>query len=911
MGYVQLILLVIAIALILIAESDAKKLQKKPVQDDIPTTLVDRGSYLQVVKGRRRIGPIILWAADRFFTKERKGERTTFHKAPKVTVWRESAWHALCIGPGEALLEIDMAGKIIFEGPITSVSHPSGTTVDLGQQGTFRIFWGEPDQPTNSFLGNVDRLGITSRWPGTMYIEWRAFALGGTPIWPQLTYVVQVGPMNIDGPFIVGTDPYIPATFTGNGNPRAVIDMNDDGDPGDDWFELAGNRVAEFEIGETFELVGNGGIPDRSFTVAAVTFDDGLPFVPDDETTRVFTLETIPTAATISGTIEGGVNNKDDGWNAAHMVAELLFEVWPHGAGLDQTDWDMGTLQAMATAVGPDGEALKCSMVTPNAPSVRQALSAIMQDVGFLLPNNFSTAKTEFQLQREPVGVLQHISEEMLVKLPEIKIPMGPKPIDRIIFTFPDETNAFKDMTISVDDDGSITTDKVFRAQNAQIVSTAHFPTAALMSERRSFEALARGGEFTLWANRAARTLIPGTPVTGDGFADVMRLMSVEPNPQSGQVLLTLINDFYGGLLSDFITQKGNTGSGSPNVLPDTDYLLWELPEILARGFQQTAVVAHIRATKATQSHFIYASEDGLTYDEVNDDAFSTWSGGQLNEPMSYEMEQDQGPEFTFLGPDIALVQDLSTSLISWRQGAQVVLFADVNGNVEVCFLKKITLISGSTYRLDGLIRGRYDTTPLDLPSGTKLYIAEPDEGLGIVEAWMTSDVPFHAKPLPLGAGQSNITLPMVLSKVIQLYGKMVRPPAVADIRLDYGVSDATGPGNKDWTDFEYQLQGSAPADDLIFHWTYYTFLTPGTGAGQFPAGNIQVPIPEGTFFLEILSLADAVIRETTLVDNTFTYTRADRIADFAGEPSGFKVRVTQNRGGQRSATVTTILTSI
>lgn len=734
--------------------------------------------------------------------------------------------------------------------------------------------------------------------------------MGGTAIWPVVTYVVQVGPMNIDGPFLSG-DAYMPPTFVGTGNPRAIIALNDDGDGGDDWFQVNGNRVAEFELGSVFQLVGNGGLPDRSFTVGAVTFDEGLAIIPDDETTKVFPLGIIPAAATVSGTIEGGLNQKDDGWNAAHMVAELLFEVWPHGAGLSLTDWDMGTLQTMADAVDADGENLVCSMITPRGPTMRQTLSLIMKDVGFLLPNNFSTSKTEFQLQREPVGVLDHISEEMLVRVPEIKIPMGPKPIDRIVFSFPDEQNAYKDMTISIDDDGAITEDKVFRAQSAQITTTTHFPTAAQISERRSFEALSRGGEFTLWANRSARTLVPGTPVTGDGFADVMRLMAVEPNPQSGQVQLTLVNDFYGGLLSDFITEEGDTGSGSPAVLPDLDYLMWELPEILARGFRQTAVVAHIRATAATKSHFIYASEDGLTYDEVNDDAFAEWSGGQLNEPMGYELEQDQGPEFTFLGPDIALVQDLTSSVISWRKGAQVVLFADVNGNVEVGFLKKVTLISGSTYRLDGLIRARYDTTPLILPSGTKLFIAEPDEGLGIAEAWMTSDVPFYAKPLPLGVSSNHITLPMVLTKTIQLYGKMVRPPAVADVRLDYGVSDATGSGNKDWNDFEYQLQASAPADDLIIHWTYYSYLSPGTGAGQFPAGNIQVPVPEGTFFLEILSLADAVVREATLVPNDYTYTRADRIADFSGEPSGFKVRVTQNRGGQRSATVTTTFTSI
>ncbi|KKL80802.1 hypothetical protein LCGC14_2001120, partial [marine sediment metagenome] len=740
------ILLVVAIAFILIAQSDAKKLRKKPVEDDAPTTLVDRGSFLQVVKGRRAIGPVFLWAGNRWWKKERQGARTTFNRASKVTVWRESAWHALCVGPADILWSIDKGGEVIFTGPITRVSHPSGSTVDLGEEyGSFRIFWGEVDQPLNTFLGDAAHIGVQSRWPGTCYIEWTEFKLGGSPTWPQINYVVEVRPMNIDGPFLSG-DAYMPATFAGIGSTRTITALNDAGNPGDDYFRVEGNRVSEFAPGSTLQLVGNGGIPDQAFTVGVATFDMGIPIIKGDEFTLVYPVEAIPAAATVSGTIEGGVSQMDDGWNGAHMLAELLFEKWPHGAGLSVNDWDLGTLQTVADTIGESGEYLRCSMVSPNAPSLRKKVSSIMQDLGLFLPNNLLTGKTEFNLVRKPVGTLDHIHEEMQTKLPELKLPMGPKPINHVTFTFPDQTNNYKDMTISVSDDGDILIDNVFKAENGQIVTTTYYDTAAQMTERRSFEALSRGGEFTLWANRGARLILPGIAMTVEGFSDILRVMAVEPDPQSGKVQLTFINDFYGAKLSDFITGKGNTGTGLPDVLEDLGWMLWEMPEILARGFQQAAIVLHIRATESTQSHYIYASEDGLTYNGVTHDDFSTWTGGQLNDAMGWELEQDQGPEFTFLGPDISLAKDLSSETTRWRRGDQIILFADINGDVEVGFVKKITFISGSTYRLDGLIRARMDSTPLDLPAGTKFFLGEPDEGLAISESWMGSDTPFFAK---------------------------------------------------------------------------------------------------------------------------------------------------------------------
>lgn len=898
---VQVAFLVLSIGLSLLAGYLLQKKNKSLVQDDKPTTLATRGSYLPLVKGRHRVGPIFGWAGGRRTTKEKApgGKGSSLGGSPSQTIFREDGWHQLCIGPAFCLWEIEQNGVPIFVGPITADSHPSGSTIDLGNEGSFRIFWGENDQPQNTYLGDASRVGVSSRWPRCCYVEWRGKRMGPSPNWPQMTYVVETRPQEISGPILTGTPGYIEPTQVLSSETFAINAVVT-GSPGTAYWELLGDQTARFKPKGKIQVTGNTGLgTDTDFTLLKVVFT-GSPTVR----TRLFTNETIPGAATADGDVKPYDSQGDDGWNGAHALAELLFEQWPFGLSLDKSEWNMTSLEALGSLIDENGENLRCSLIAPNGQDARGLLGGIMQDLGVMISLNMRTGLLEFVPVRKPTGTIPHIPFDAQVQRTEIEVQLGSRPVDRLVFAFSDEENAFRDMTIAVDDDGQASQAEFYRARSVQIISTSNFDTAARISQRRALEELAGGGEFRIFANRAARVLIPGEAITADGFNEVLRVMQTKHDPLSGQVEVVVVNDFYGGTISSFLTNRANTGGTGQAVEADEQFAVVEVPEVLTgAGGPQTVLFAHVRAHAGVSSHDLHISRDDVTYAIAVSGDLSIITGGTLDEALDDAWEQDQGPEFTALGPDIGDVLDLTSDVVSWRNGRQLVVFVDGSGNQEIAFLKKITFVAGTTWRLDGLIRARYDTRPLSLGAGTRFFILQNDDGEPIQDPLLAPQVTLYGKSQP--RGQGVLPLPQITPESVQLYGKGIRPVPVSGVKLDTG-SNSAGSGNTRWGDLFYRTTGVGSEDDLVLTWAYSTPQTAGTGAGLFGAGaTVFDADPEGDFIVEILDSMSTVKRTVVVSTNSYTYTRADRIADFGSEPSSFKVRVTQLRGGQQADPVT------
>lgn len=911
---VELGLLVLAVGLSLLAGYLLQKKNKSLVQDDMPTTLATRGSFIPLVKGRRRIGCVFGYAGQRQIKKEKPrggGKGSTF-SGPKVDVFYEDGWHLLCVGPVWALHEIEQNGVPIFTGPITAVSHPSGSLIDLGSEGKFRIFWGEITQPINTYLGDASRVGVSSRWPQMCYIEWREKRLGQSPNWPSITYTVETRPQTVH---LTGSVGYIPETFV-LGADNYTITGRQTGAPGTGYWQVGSAYADKFKPGMKILVDNNTGLGvDTDYTVRSVSVVDigsGMGIPPEVIlVTRIFVNETIAAGANVSGSIVPYVGQKDDGWNAAHLLAELLFDQWPVGLGLDKTEWDMQSLEDFGDLVDTDKENLRCSALAPDGQDVRGLLGALMQDFGLLLPLNMTTGLIQFYPVRKPTGTLPLITEDAMLQRPEIEAMTAERPVDRLVFSFSDQSNVYRDVTIAVDEDGQATRQSYYRARVVQIVGTTHFDTAARISERRSFEEMSGAAVIRLQLGRAARALLPGQAVVANGFDEVLRVTETKHDPLSGQVDVALTTDFYGAPLSTFVTNRGVTAGAGNQVTQDLAFKIVELPEILTgAGGPQTVFMLAIRAHAQITGHNIHISADNTTYTFYAQD-LTIVTGGVLIDPIAINspMEIAQGPTFTVLGPDIGTALDLTSDTTSWRGGRQLAVFVNTTTReVMVAFLRKVTAISGSTYRLDGLILNRYDTRPISLPTGSQVFILQNDDGLGVQDPLVAPQALLYAKSEPLGIG--TIPLSQLAPEAVTLYGKGVRPVPVSGIRLNVGA-DAAGGGTTRWGTTYYAVAGSAPSDDLIVQWAYSTPQTTGGGAGMFGWGSlVGDAAPEGDFFVEILNASDVVVRTDVVSSPSYTYTRANRLADFSAvEPASFKVRVTQRRGGYSASPVTQTFT--
>lgn len=178
--------------------------KQRPEIDGKKPTLSSRGAYIPILIGTRQVSPITLWVGDRTTTEEgHAGGKGTTGGGGSQLVYRESAWHALCIGPARELYRIRENDKIIWDAGgsadigVTAETYPSGSTISVPGHGSFRIFWGEQDQPVNGRLGDSDRVGYDSRHSFLCYIEWIQKRLGGVAVWPQLEYEIEVRPYKV------------------------------------------------------------------------------------------------------------------------------------------------------------------------------------------------------------------------------------------------------------------------------------------------------------------------------------------------------------------------------------------------------------------------------------------------------------------------------------------------------------------------------------------------------------------------------------------------------------------------------------------------------------------------------------------------------------------------------------------
>lgn len=163
--------------------------------EDTPSSISTRGAWVPAYFGTRKTERVLIgWAGNRTTTQEvvggggGKGGGGGGGEV-KQTIFFEEAWHIIGLGPASELLEIRFNGKKVWEGPISSDTTPSGSVIDIGKEGEFRIFWGEDEQP---YFGTLELItGIGSIWPGVCYIYWQKMRYGTSPAQPQVEYVFK------------------------------------------------------------------------------------------------------------------------------------------------------------------------------------------------------------------------------------------------------------------------------------------------------------------------------------------------------------------------------------------------------------------------------------------------------------------------------------------------------------------------------------------------------------------------------------------------------------------------------------------------------------------------------------------------------------------------------------------------
>src|SRR5690606_27644871 len=145
------------------------------------------------------------------------------------------------------------------------------------------------------------------------------------------------------------------------------------------------------------------------------------------------------------------------------------------------------------------------------------------------------------------------------------------------------------------------------------------------------------------------------------------------------------------------------------------------------------------------------------------------------------------------------------------QRGRQVAVIGE-----EVFFLRKLTAVSGSTYRLDGLIRARYDTDRQAHAIGAKVFICKFDEILALTDPLLTPGASLYVKAQPYAATGLSLASVSAINKT--LYGKGLVPPPPCGLRV---TAPAKG------------VAAYRTGQDVTFAWASRLSDPPELGAGM------------------------------------------------------------------------------
>lgn len=878
-----LTLLVISAAVSLALSAILAPKSDNPIKSQAPTTTVKRGSYERLMFGVRRVGPLGVWFGDRSKKSEGGGKKGPGGGGGEQTIFYEAGVHALGVGPFTRLRRITQQGKVIFEGPIDPVSHPSGTVVDLGKPGSFEIYWGEEDQPVDMFLADPSRLGIASRFPYAARVQWRKKRLGPVATWPLLDYELERRVQPDEDPLTQSAS-WFEETYTLSGESFNVYEATD-GTAGVAKIRVRGRRANEFQIGGRLLLSGNAAA-DGDYRIQNVTqvreFQVVFPPLFPEWFTDILLAEPL-TGADNEGTIEPYVGNEDDGANPAHVLAEVLFAEYPHGLGHSTDFYDLDSLEALGVLM--ETEKIPISPIAEDGQDGRAFLQSILADLGVMTP--MVNGKIRFVPIRKPVGELPALTDHQLEDpLPEIaNLIEADEKVDRTIYSFADRTRQFQPMTFHVDNDGQAEYFEMAHAREVEIASAIDLATASKIGNRRSQEDGSGGGTaITLYANREARFLYPGRAFTAAGIPFVLRASGRKRDTESSRVEIQAFRDAYGVDPSAFQVPDG--GGGEAEVIgpqPDLLFAVFEVPAYELPDGAMRIFVPRLRDHDRIDQADIWLSANDVTYERVGTET-AIQTGGVLLEDVGANGTNEiaQGPTVEIVSPDAAILEDLSGDETNWRLGRQMAIFA----SGEVAFFRKATLVSGSTYRLDGLIRARFDTEKADQTAGTAVFLVVRDQIAAHRDLLLEPGATVYVKTQPIAGGES-VLLSEVEAVEATLRGKGITP---------------MNPGNLYTGIIEGRRNIFIDGQDVEIRWDYQSAAIANTSAGMQNAGAPTAVSPvEGEFRLTIRQAAGDIVRVEILEGTTFTYTAAMFAEDFLFAPSSYRVSVVNFLGGLES----------
>jgi hypothetical protein len=476
----------------------------------------------------------------------------------------------------------------------------------------------------------------------------------------------------------------------------------------------------------------------------------------------------------------------------------------------------------------------------------------------------------------------------LTTRVPTREFIVGGPQGDRLIYLYRDRTIGYRVEDLAIDDDAVALRRGVYKTKRLKMSTITDHATAVKIADRRAQEDIASSYVVTIELARQGRLLGAGQAFTIEGRGD-FRVASMELKQLSSLVVIDAVRDFYSVPPTGFSPPPpGSSGRGLA-PLPDVPFDFQEMPFEIS--LQRVAIgIVRNRAHEEIDGAIAFGSPDATTFRFIGN-AFPVNASGLLTEPIALLDDEvlEVGPTFDAdsIDIDIAAVLDLSSDELSWRQGRQYLF---ING--EIFFLRNITALGGSSWRLNGLIRKRMDTDREAHAVTDRIWIVNRAQLAVLQDPMIAPGVTLDLKTLPSSNGL-RVDASAVTAVSHDIVGRALTPYTLVNFRVnDQQVSDvlAASIGRRPLNQYE-------AGDDIVIRYDYR--VRDGRGVTpeylRFGAviGSTNID-HEGEIIIEIVDTSGPTVVRTFIIDTNDSkkvYTNAELVADFSGEPASFEVR--------------------
>lgn len=619
-------------------------------------------------------------------------------------------------------------------------------------------------------------------------------------------------------------------------------------------------RWGEMNPGNTDPVVTAAlGLPSEMPLVCCVVWDSCRIRNPNWPVIE-YKVEVPPCASGVSPISQPAVGN---GVNPAQALYQLQTANYPHGAAMAENT-DFAALIRLGDLLAAEGVGL--NMSATGGMRANEAVALVMQDFSIMAVED--SGILSMVPVRHELGSVPVLSDSLILEVPEITTLHVDGLGNQIVYLYDDEKQHYKPGSIGVDDDSESAIRAFREPKEIKFETITSREGASITVSRRQVEDLSTPNTVRVVATRGLRTAQPSQilEIPGQGR---FRLVSSEVEPGSPETTLGLLRDPYQQAPIDFTDADLPTVGGSGPLLADIRYRVLELPFLFSGG-KGKLVALRIRDNPSIFTATIIASNDGVTYSPIGNQTLAA-TGGIINADWNPGLWVfcEVGPTFVVdgNGDQFLVPENLTTNPALFFQGSQILV---VGG--EMMYVREMVQISGSTWRAQGVLRGRAGTgrAPLGLARNDWVGAKNGDEAYIIPAASLTamtnpviqSSGITAAKSLPAN-NLGQIPAGAVVPVDVVMSSQATRTPQIAWFECG-GSRGCTAPEGR--RDRQYVSN-----ETIVFEWLP---TARAGGAGTTGYGQpTEIAVPAGDFILDVWfdpSLATVEFENLT-VQKTYT----------------------------------------